>query len=502
VDIGYTGNFYREAAPNHIAFAALSVGRSPGCAMRPKRILELGCGQGFGLSLLAAANPDVSFEGLDTNSEHVAHARQLISTAKLHNITVTESSFEAAAELGSADDLDVIALHGTFSLVTRSAQDAIVSVIRQRLQPDGMLYLSYHCMPGWAPLAPIPQLMLEVKRRNAGCSESQLAHALHVVNKLKQGGAAYFAFNPAAAHHVDQMLTMDRDHLAHDYFHEELEVFRFADVAQRMGAVNLAYVASATLTENLDQYALPAGLLLLVRETKDSIMRETLRDYAANKRLRRDLFTRGAATLKESDHRRRLSELAFALAVPRKRVAYSFIGPLTPLNVRPEFYDPVYDLLADKPASFDELAALPIYGEGRIALLIDCLCLLVGSGQVYPLVAAQGIDCEPSRRFNRMIVNFARTRRSYGALAAPILRSGIAIRDIGLLALAAVMDGKAEDAEMAAKHALSILKSLGQRPMQDGRLINDDSAALDFLASTYRPILEEDLPIWRQLGML
>lgn len=63
-DIGYTAGFYRETAPGHMAFAALATGRSPGRALRPQRVLELGFGQGFGLALLAAANPDVAFEGL------------------------------------------------------------------------------------------------------------------------------------------------------------------------------------------------------------------------------------------------------------------------------------------------------------------------------------------------------------------------------------------------------------------------------------------------------
>jgi predicted O-methyltransferase YrrM len=455
-DGGYLDSFHRETAPNHIAFAALSAGRSPGGALRPKRMLELGFGQGFGLSLLAAANPDVTFEGHDCDHEHVAHARRLITTAKLDNIAVTQSSFEEVAARGGAHDLDVIALHGTFGSVRRSAQDAIVSVIRQRLRPCGMLYTSYNCMPGWAPLAPIRQLMLEVNRGDVASSEPPLAFALDVLNKLKQGGAAYFAANPAAAHHVDQLLAMDRDHLAREHLDEPWELFRFADLAQRMGAARLAYVASATLAENLDQYAVPAALLPLIHQTDDPITRETLRDFAANKRLRRDLFTPGLAILTPPEHRRRLSELAFALAVPRKRVAYSFAGPLTPLNVRPEFYDPVYDRLAEKPASFDELAALPVYaGEGRIALLLDCLCLLVGSGQVYAVIAAEGIDSEPARRFNRMIVDFARSGRNYGALAAPVLRSGIAVGDLGLLAIAAVLDGKAEDAEMAAKHAMA-----------------------------------------------
>src|SRR5262249_46104728 len=37
---------------------SFTIGRSPGRALHPKRMLELGCGQAFGLSLLAAANPD------------------------------------------------------------------------------------------------------------------------------------------------------------------------------------------------------------------------------------------------------------------------------------------------------------------------------------------------------------------------------------------------------------------------------------------------------------
>jgi hypothetical protein len=56
-DIGYTAGFYRETAPSHMAFVALTIGRSPGRALQPKRMLEIGFGQGFGLALLAAANP-------------------------------------------------------------------------------------------------------------------------------------------------------------------------------------------------------------------------------------------------------------------------------------------------------------------------------------------------------------------------------------------------------------------------------------------------------------
>src|SRR5689334_25303412 len=113
-DLAYTAGFYPETAPAHIAFGALCRRRAPGLALRPSRVLELGFGQGFGLALLAAANPDVSFEGFDFNPEHVGNARKLIHAAALANITVTETGFAEAAARGGGNDVDIIALHGIF----------------------------------------------------------------------------------------------------------------------------------------------------------------------------------------------------------------------------------------------------------------------------------------------------------------------------------------------------------------------------------------------------
>jgi SAM-dependent methyltransferase len=500
-DIGYTAAFYREMAPSHLGFAALSIGRSPGHAWRPKRILELGFGQGLGLALLAAANPDVAFEGIDFNPEHVAHARRLIADAKLENITVAESSFEEAAARGGADDVDVILMHGIFSWVSRPAQDAIMSVVRQRLQADGVLYISYNAMPGWAPLAPIRQFMLEVKRRNIGGSQRQLALALEAITKLKNGGAGYFAANPAAAQHLDQMLTLDRVYLAHEYLDEHWELLHFSQLAARMGEAKLTFVASATLPENLDQYAVQPAVREMILQTEDPVMRETLRDYAGNKRFRRDLFARGPAALAPPEQKRLLSELSFALCVPRHRVVFKFAGPLSELNGRHELHAPIVDRLAHGPATVDELAALPAF-DGKIGMVLDCLCLLVHSAQVAPVIGAGAVDTAPAQRFNRIMAERARNGRFYGALAAPVLRSGVGARDLALLALTALLDGKGDDPVRAAEHALAGLRALGHHPIKDGRLLEDDREALDFLSASFKPILADDVLVWRQLGVL
>ena len=220
-------------------------------------------------------------------------------TAGFYRETAPSHMAFAALMLGrsAANDVDVIALHGIFSWVARATQDAIVSVLRQRLQPNGLAYVSYNCMPGWAPLAPIRQFMVEVKRRNPGRSERQLALALDLIGKLRRGNAAYFAAVPLAAQHLDHMVNLDRVYLAHEYLDEHWELLQFADAAARFGEAKLSYVCSATLTENLDQYAVPQDLQTLVAETDDPILKETIRDFAANKRFRRDLYARGSAAL-------------------------------------------------------------------------------------------------------------------------------------------------------------------------------------------------------------
>lgn len=501
-DIGYTAGFYRETAPGHMAFAALATGRSAGRALRPSRVLELGFGQGFGLALLAAANPDIAFEGFDFNPEHVGNARKLIEGAALANITVTETGFAEAAARGGANDVDVIALHGIFSWVARPVQDAIVAILRQRLQPEGLAYISYNCMPGWAPLAPIRQFMMQVKRRNPdpGGSERQLALGLELLNKLRQSNAGYFAANPIAAKHLDAMQTMDRVYLAHEYLDEHWDLFESADVAERLADAKLSFIASATLAENLDRYAVPAELTPLVAQVNDPGLKETLRDYAANKLFRRDLFARGSGALTAGEHLRLLSELSFALVVPRHRVSLTFSGPFSQLSGKPELYAPIIDVMANRTATFDELLALPVFGAANAAILLDCLTLLVDSGQVLPLTMTPA-DAAPAKRFNRMIVDHARAGRLHGHLASPVARTGIRVSDFGMLALAALFDGK-EDAGPAAGHAIAILKRLGRRPFKDGKLIADDREATNFLAENFAPILKEDVPLWQRLGVI
>src|SRR4051812_48180394 len=93
-DIQYTGHFYPHLAPGFMAFACLRQSVRPPPLAPGATYLELGCGQGFGLNLLAAANPGMQFLGVDFHPGQIANALQLAEAAGLSNIAFEDLSFE------------------------------------------------------------------------------------------------------------------------------------------------------------------------------------------------------------------------------------------------------------------------------------------------------------------------------------------------------------------------------------------------------------------------
>lgn len=499
-DVGYTAGFYREMAPAHLAFAAVIAGFSPGRALHPRRVLELGFGQGFGLAVLAAANPDVAFEGCDFNPEHVEHARQLAERAGLSNLNVFHAAFETAAAEGE-QDVDIITMHGVLSWVSRQTQEALVAILRRRLRPGGLLYVSYNALPGWAPVAPIQDFIVEVKRRCAGTSQQRLVLALDLLGALRRGNSHFFAANPRAAEHFDRMLTMDGRYLAHEYLGEHWKPLGFCDVAKRLNPAGLAFVGTATLSESLDECTLPRGALPLLQRIEDPMLRETIRDVATNKLFRRDIYARDAVAISSAQRRDLLARFNFTLIVPRDAVSFRFFTPLGKLDGKQDLYAPIVDRLAEDTAGFEELLSLRWFA-GRIGVLIECLTLLVHSGQVLPVVSPAVAHDDQARRFNRVIVELARDGIVYDHLASPVTRTGIPVSDFGLLALAALRDGRADSPDLAARHGLAILSRLGRRPSKDGEPIGCDDDAVAFLAGHMKPFLDQSVAVWQRLKMI
>ena len=495
-DIAYSIGYYREMAPDHVGYAALSLGKHPGGAVKPKRVLELG------FVLGAAANPQTEFEGCDFNPEHIMHARALAEGAGLTNVTIREASFqELAAEAREGQhDCDIIQLHGILTWVSDDAHRAIVEIARKRLKPGGLLYVSYNCMPGWAPMLPVRRYMLDQARVTSGNSMQKTAAAVQSLRAMMAGNARFFAANPQLEQRVERLGSMSMSYLPHEYLNQHWHIFHVADVAEMFGQAKLTFVGSATIAENIDGVSVPAEMREMVAQATDPIWKETLRDIAGNKQFRRDLYARGVIALNGSETLRRLHDTRFTLAMPRSAISFKLPSLLGELDAKPEIYGAIADRLAEEIVPFDAIVTLPELKEVGTGGTLQALALMIHAGQVLPILGEIETDHAPAQRLNRILADAATNGRIYGFLAAPAMRAGLPATSTEMFMLSAIFAGKESDPPQIALQVHDILKRLGISLNREGKPIIDPAELQQTLAQEVRTFLDEKLTLWKRLG--
>ena len=75
-DVTFNSDFGALQTPVHITTALALSGWQPSDISGHFRYLDLACGNGHTLSLLAESHPHAEFVGIDINAEHVTHAQR------------------------------------------------------------------------------------------------------------------------------------------------------------------------------------------------------------------------------------------------------------------------------------------------------------------------------------------------------------------------------------------------------------------------------------------
>jgi len=503
-DIPYTSGFYREVTPQHLACAVLLKGGQPPAADAGFEFCELGCGQGLGTTLLAAAYPKARFWGFDFNPGQIAHARALASEAELGNVEFGEHSFEELAA-GSRPDLpmfDYIVLHGIYSWISEANRQAIVRFIGQKLKPGGLVYVSYNCMPGWAQAAPLQRLMRMYAEHRPGRSDRQAEAALAFANRLKEAEALYFKVNQQVPGRMEKLPKQNRQYLAHEYLNEWWNAPYHADVAREMAAAKLSFVASATLPENFEGVVLTEAMRKVLAEIDDPVLVQTLRDFCFNQQFRRDIYLRGQPLVAAGEQRQRTFSVPYVLTVARKDLKLEFQLPIGRAKGTPAIYEPVADALSSESgATLAQIAALPQFKTPGPGSAAQALAFLVSSGQAHPLVSSA--DPRAARRLNAVLARRTLNGADYSYIAAAHLGSALSVNLLQMLAVQEAMaSGSAHPvADVIAPKVWAGLRRLGRSLVKDGKPIRDDAAGVEEVKQQIGGFISDTLPVWKRLGV-
>lgn len=504
-DIPYTSGFYRELSPVYLSYLCDIIGvRAPDLS-KPYKYCELGCGQGFGSCLLAAANPLGSFYAYDFNPAQIANAQALAAAGGLKNIQFFERSFqELAEEPPHAEPMfDVIVFHGIISWIMPEHFQHIISFVERRLKPGGLVYVSYNALPGWAVMAPAQRLMREFAKRQNGRSDQKLEMAMAAVNTLKEAGAGYFTVNPSVGDRLGKIVDHNKNYLAHEYLNEAWVLFHFADIVRELERAKLTFAGTATLFENFDHLTIPEKLRPLIAQAADPILAQTLRDFAVNQQFRRDLFVRGHNTLPLAEQLVRLRATTFQLLGPVPPSPLKFKATLGEVTGSAERYEPVTTALGAKPTTLGELQSLPELAHLPFAETSLILSMLVGGSLVHPAQDMGKREFTPATAFNQAVARKVLAGGDYAFLSAPAVGSAVpaSFMDMCLVLALAGRSGKPKLPEVV-DGVWRLLEQSGRRLVKENVTLQGREESLPEIERNATAFLEGKHAFWKALGVL
>lgn len=495
VDIDYTHGYYAQLNPLHMRFALLLAG------IRPPRVqtaCELGYGHGVSLNIHAASS-GVTWFGTDFNPAHTAFANELgqASGAAVH---CYNDAFVDFADRADLPEFDFIALHGIWSWVSVENQRAILRLIERKLRVGGVVYIGYNTMPGWAPVLPLRELLVqhfETATNKGSAIEKRIAETVQAVTDLFKTNPAALRANPALAERLAGLGPHDPRYLAHEYFGAHWTPQSIAEMARDLGGVRLRYACSARFLDMVDAINLTPAQATILQRTEDPMMRELLRDFMVNQFFRRDYWVKGAQGLSQVERARNLREMRVMLLQSPEKIDLKVRGVLGEADLLPAIYEPILQALGDRtPVEIGHVeAAVATQGVG-FALVLEALAILIGRGLVMPLQPETEAESalRTTAALNGCLMERAETSGDVSVLASPLTGGGVSVGRIQQVFLGECLAGRGDVASLVTR-AWSVLSAQGQVMLKDGQPIAGEAENCKELETLARTFLDHERPL-------
>ena len=496
VSVAYPSYFIREMAPNWLDFCIGAQGFEAPRREAAYRYLDLGCGQGFHLCILAAANPDAQFVGIDFDAAYIAHGKELASTGGLGNVSFVQADFLDLADHWPADlgAFDYIALQGILSWVSPQLRAAAFQCVRGASKPGTVASFGYNTLPGWTGAMAFQHIASEFSAN--GDAGEALGRAIGMFRRLRDVNAPFFEQMPRFKKQLDVFSSQPGGYLAHEFLPEYWTPLWHSAIARELRKIDFTYVGSAAVAEALLPDALAPELRAVILDEPDEAVRQDVQDIVITQQFRRDIFCRGPRRAESGTLPAETP--IYLLSAPPPDAPVHFKTTFGALTVDHGSVADILESLAGGPRTVAELMALknPARQSTRAVLLSMLEAQMLGVG------ATQPTSGEVARRFNATVARAAAGGMTYRNLASPVLGTGVSASEGDLLMLDTSLSagGESDPAELA-RGVAQRLRKLERQLQFRGAAIADDQleSQVETLA---RAFIAQKLPHWRALGIL
>lgn len=424
--VNYTYGYYKDLSPNFQQFCLLLNGVDCSEQNENHQHCELGFGQGVSLNIHAATSLG-RFYGTDFNPAHAAHSTMLAEQS-LTPHHFYDLSFEELLDKNDLPMFDSISLHGIWSWISHENQHIILKFIRKLLKPNGIVYISYNCLTGWAANMPVRELFHSHYNFNSTSANplQKVKDSLNFSEALLTQNPIFARNNPNALNKVKQLKTQNPNYLIHEYLNQDWQCFSFQQIVRTLEDIKLSYAGSTDLNVHLDTINFSDEHQQFINQIEHPIFREQCRDYFSNTQFRKDIFIRGKNTLTPLEIKERLLNTTFALLVPVEEIPKTILGHLGEFDLVQDVYQPIISIYKEYDYEPQKLADIEArYPEINHAKFVNAFVILCHLGLAQPCQNKISSKIfEQSHRLNHYLLQQASFHTNYQVLSCPI--TGIA----------------------------------------------------------------------------
>ena len=503
-EVNYTYGYYRELSPNYQKFCLLLNGVESEELDPAHHHCELGFGQGVSLNVHASSTVG-TFYGTDFNPAHAAHANMLAG-----HYQRTAHFYDASFEELLHKDLPMfssISLHGIWSWISHENQHIILQFIRKYLKPNGIVYISYNCVTGWAANVPIRELFHSHFKFSSTSSNpvQKVKDALDFSEALLTQNPSFAQTNPNALTKVQQLKKQNPNYLIHEYLNQDWQCFSFQQVVRIMEEVKLSFASSTNLHHLLTNINLSKEHTEFLDKIEHPVFREQCRDYFTNTQFRTDLFIRGKNTLTALQVKEKIRQISFVILSSPSNWPNSISGNLGKFNLIQEIYAPLGEYFKKteyQPQLFTDIEkALPQLSYDQLINALVILCQLNLAQPCQKNVAQTQL--QQAQNLNAHLLTPARFHKNYQVLACAITGIGINTDHFQLLFYCAHFVEGHKTAKQFANFANQVFKDQNLLVLdKDGNTVTDEEQTLAIILKHAEEFIDTDkLKIARQLKL-
>lgn len=484
-DSTYRIAFQMAQNPAHLALVCAMGGVD--WRLKPRlRVADLGCGRGYAVNALAAANPDWTVLGLDHNPMHVDEAMQFAARAGLGNALFLEADLAnlTEAEMERIGPLDVVMLHGVWSWVSDAVRDGVVRLLQHCLSPGGIAYLGYNALPGAGADFALQRLLRHLAGSFGSAPGQAEAAATHAMARLRvMAPTLPLRSSAMLARLLADPAVLEPGFVAHEFLTEHWRPVFHEDLCAALHPAKLEFVGSCNLFEAMPALYCEAPQLAVLHTLPEGAPREFIKDLCLPRGFRADVFIRGARRV---DPAAAINSIRLGAARELPAESPSLQTGRAQATMRQEVWDVLAAALAEGPQMIGQLrqrigAAAPHPAE--------MLALLVGTELALPVHRPPGRQAAATR-FNRVAAAIHAAGgegEGHFALASPVLAGGVPATGPELALAAALLDGADPEDPLAMAEQL-----------QPG--LNPE--ALERVAARVATIWAERAPVWQRFGVI